>query len=131
MYLLDTNCCIALIKGNERLMQRLERHHLPRFKLSAIVLHELRYGAAKSARKTENLAALASFAAVFSVANFEAEDALEAGDVRAALEAAGKSIGPYDSLIAGQARARDLLLITANTREFSRVEGLRWEDWAA
>ena len=129
MYLLDTNCCIALIKGSERLMQRLERHHRPRFKLSAIVLHELRYGASKSAKRAENLTALASFAAIFGIVDFEEADALEAGDIRAALEAQGRPIGPYDSLIAGQARARDLMLITANTREFARVEGLRWEDW--
>ena len=61
---------------------------------------------------------------------FEPEDAKVAGRVRAALEAVGKPIGAYDLLIAGQALRHQLTLITANAREFSRVKGLEWEDWA-
>ena len=130
MYLLDTNFCIALINGEERLMQRLERHHLPRFKISVIALHELRYGAARSARRDVNLTALAAFAALLGVLPFDPDDAQQAGDIRASLEKQGMPIGPYDSLTAGQARARNLILVTANMREFRRVEGLRSEDWA-
>jgi tRNA(fMet)-specific endonuclease VapC len=61
---------------------------------------------------------------------FEPEDAEEAGDIRAALERSGTPIGPYDTLIAAQARRRGALLVTANRREFARVPGLRSEDWA-
>ena len=66
-----------------------------------------------------------------SILPLEPEDAEEAGEIRAALERAGTPIGPYDVLIAGQARRRDALLVTANSREFARVPGLKTEDWAA
>ena len=62
---------------------------------------------------------------------FESQDAEEAGDIRAALERTGKPIGPYDLLIAAQARRRGATLITANEREFARVPGLKTADWAA
>ena len=61
---------------------------------------------------------------------FETTDADEAGDIRAALERAGTPIGPYDVLVAAQARRRDALLVTANEREFARVPRLKFEDWA-
>ncbi len=61
---------------------------------------------------------------------FNNEDSRAAGSIRAALEAAGKPIGAYDYLIAGQALARQLILVTANVSEFSRVKGLSWQDWA-
>ncbi len=62
---------------------------------------------------------------------FDKEDAIAAGNIRATLALAGTPIGPFDTLIAGQALCRGLTLVTANTREFSRVEGLRVEDWSA
>jgi len=65
----------------------------------------------------------------FEIVGFDQEDSRQAGAVRAMLAAVGTPIGPYDVLIAGQARARDLTLITRNTGEFSRVDGLRVEDW--
>jgi tRNA(fMet)-specific endonuclease VapC len=61
---------------------------------------------------------------------FETADAEEAGDIRAALECAGTPVGPYDVLVAAQARRRDAPLVTANEREFARVPGLKFEDWA-
>jgi tRNA(fMet)-specific endonuclease VapC len=65
-----------------------------------------------------------------SLLPFEFEDAKVAGRVRASLESAGKPIGAYDALIAGQALRHQLILVTANVREFSRIKGLAWEDWA-
>ena len=65
------------------------------------------------------------------VFDFEPDDAEEAGDIRAALERAGTPIGPYDVLIAAQARRRGAMLVTANRREFARVPRLKTEDWAA
>jgi tRNA(fMet)-specific endonuclease VapC len=62
---------------------------------------------------------------------FDDEDARAADGVRAALETAGRPIGAYDLLIAGQALRHDAILVTANTAEFSRVSDLRWEDWAS
>jgi tRNA(fMet)-specific endonuclease VapC len=65
------------------------------------------------------------------VLDFEADDAEEAGDIRAALERAGTPIGPYDVLIAAQARRRGAVLAMANRREFARVPRLTTEDWVA
>ncbi|MBM3548402.1 MAG: type II toxin-antitoxin system VapC family toxin [Alphaproteobacteria bacterium] len=99
--------------------------------LSVAALFELRYGAAKSDRRQENEERLALFLQLpIAILPFEAGDAEEAGDIRAALERAGTPIGPYDVLIAAQARRRSAVLITRNQREFARVPGLRTEDWA-
>jgi tRNA(fMet)-specific endonuclease VapC len=99
--------------------------------ISSIVLFELRYGAMKSARPERNVRRIADFlVGPIAVLPFEPGDAEEAGDIRAAVERAGTSIGPYDLLIAAQARRRGALLVTANTREFARVPGLDIEDWA-
>jgi tRNA(fMet)-specific endonuclease VapC len=64
------------------------------------------------------------------VLSFESGDAEEAGEIRSALERMGTPIGPYDVLVAAQARRRDALLVTANEREFARVPRLKFEDWA-
>jgi tRNA(fMet)-specific endonuclease VapC len=100
--------------------------------IPAIVLFEPWYGIKKSGRRRENTANLSAFLTL-DVAPwpFESEDAEEAGDIRAALERSGKPIGPYDVLIAAQARRRGATLVTANKREFARVPGLKTEDWAA
>lgn len=134
MICLNTNAVIAALKGGpahfiERFDREVARGALV---LPVIVLFELRYGIAKSARRSENAARLADFLnAPITVIPFEPEDAEEAGDIRAALERAGTPIGPYDILIAAQARRRAALLVTANTEEFARVPGLKTEDWAA
>jgi tRNA(fMet)-specific endonuclease VapC len=65
----------------------------------------------------------------FSVLEFDEEDARQAGQIRAHLASQGTPIGPYDVLIAGQAKARELTLVTHNTTEFQRVPGLKLEDW--
>ena len=85
------------------------------------------FGAYKSRRQAHNLALLDGL--LLEVLEFDKEDARQAGEIRAALAAKGTPIGPYDVLIAGQARARDLVLVTHNVGEFSRVDGLRVEDW--
>jgi tRNA(fMet)-specific endonuclease VapC len=96
------------------------------------VLHELWYGVAKSSRPEANAAALVSFLNLaLERWPFDEDDAREAGEIRAALARAGTPIGPYDALIAGQARRRGAILVTANQREFARVPGLKTEDWAA
>jgi tRNA(fMet)-specific endonuclease VapC len=88
------------------------------------------YGIKKSNRPRENAEALATFLTLdLKQWPIEPEDAEEAGDIRAALERSGMPIGPYDILIAAQARRRGAVLVTANQREFARVPGLRTEDW--
>ena len=126
-YLLDTNAVIALMKGNERLIAGLRRHRPQDFAIPAIVAHELFYGAYKSLRIEENLARIDGLQ--FAVLEFDRNDAQKAGEIRAALQASGTPIGPYDVLIAGQAVARDLILITRNLREFERAAGLQAENW--
>ena len=97
--------------------------------MSAIVAHELFYGAFKSRRATQNVASTDSLQ--FEVLEFDKEDARQAGEVRAFLSSRGTPIGPYDVLIAGQAKARNLILVTKNTDEFARVPGLHLDDWQA
>ncbi|MBB2700196.1 UNVERIFIED_ORG: tRNA(fMet)-specific endonuclease VapC [Rhizobium esperanzae] len=126
-YLLDTNAVIALMRGNERLIAGLRRHRPQDFAIPAIVAHELFYGAYKSLRIEENLARIGGLQ--FAVLEFDRNDAQKAGEIRAALQASGTPIGPYDVLIAGQAVARGLILITRNLREFERAAGLQAENW--
>ncbi|MFD2262256.1 type II toxin-antitoxin system VapC family toxin [Lacibacterium aquatile] len=126
-YLLDTNAVIALMKGDPAFLTRLRARRPQDFFLSAIVEHELFYGAYKSQRVTENLARVAALQ--FEVLPFDSEDAQASGRIRAVLGSEGTPIGPYDVLIAGQALARGLVLITRNLREFQRVPGLMAEEW--
>jgi tRNA(fMet)-specific endonuclease VapC len=133
-YLLDTNACIALINGKATSVRtRLQRALAADATVivSSVVAFELWYGVAKSARPESNARLVDTFfAGPVNLLAFEPEDAKVAGRVRAALEAAGKPIGAYDLLIAGQALRHQLTLITANGRKFGRVKGLEWEDWA-
>jgi tRNA(fMet)-specific endonuclease VapC len=134
MICLDTNAVIAAINRRKpELRRRLESAIAADAPIGipTIVLFELRYGIARSARPQENAAILAAFLTLdVSPWRFELEDAEEAGDIRAELERAGTPIGAYDVLIAAQARRRGALLVTASTGEFARVPGLRIEDWA-
>ena len=128
-YLFDANACIGLMNDTApRLLGRMRRHATSDIGLPAPVIFELYYGAFKSRHQNRNLAVIGNLG--FEVVPFDAADALAAGAVRAQLEHAGRPIGPYDTLIAGQALARGLVLVTANTGEFSRVAGLDCEDWS-
>jgi len=133
-YLLDTNACIALINDKvPSVRTRLQKALAADAKVlaSSVVVIELWYGVAKSARPEANARLVETFfAGPVSLLAFEPEDAKVAGRVRASLEAVGKPIGAYDLLIAGQALRNQLTLITANGKEFGRVKGLEWEDWA-
>ncbi len=134
MICLDTNAVIAAINRRQpNVRRRLEAAIAggTPVGISTIVLFEMRYGIAKSTRPRENTAILAAFLALnVTPWPFEPEDAREAAEVRAELERAGTPIGPYDLLIAAQARLRHAVLVTANTGEFARVPGLRTQDWA-
>lgn len=126
-FLLDSNAVIALMKGMPTFLSRLHKHQPTDFALSSIVAHELFYGAYKGKRVIENLIRVEALQ--FEVLEFDKEDARRAGELRAFLAGAGTPIGPYDVLIAGQAWARELTLITHNVREFQRVPQIRVEDW--
>jgi tRNA(fMet)-specific endonuclease VapC len=126
-FLLDSNALIALLKGHDGFLANLTRHSPSDFSVSAIVWHELHYGAHKGSRTQHSLVRMQALS--FEVVGFDREDAEASGQVRAHLAAAGSPIGPYDVLIAGQALARGLTLVTHDMREFQRVPGLRVEDW--
>ena len=129
-YLLDTNACIALFNETSPTLSAQVRRHVPaEIGLPAPVLYELYYGAYKSRRVERNVGLLDHIG--FEIVAFDAADARVAGEIRSRLEGIGRPIGPYDLLIAGQALARGLVLVTANTREFERVEGLRCENWSS
>jgi tRNA(fMet)-specific endonuclease VapC len=132
MICLDTNVVIAVLRQQPaHLLERFTRE-LPHgtLALSSVVLFELHYGIANSVRREENTERLAVFLqAPIAVLPFEPEDAAEAGKLRAELKRAGTPIGPYDVLIAAQARRRRAVLVTANGSEFARVRGLKIEDW--
>ncbi len=128
-YLLDTNACIALLNNSSpTLLARMRRHKPDEIGLPAPAAYELYYGAFKSRHASRNLELLDQIG--FETVPFEASDARMAGQIRSQLEAIGRPIGPYDLLIAGQACARDLILVTANSGEFQRVQGLQCEDWS-
>lgn len=127
MYLLDTNAVIAALKGNAAMLARIRACRPEDVAISAIVAHELYFGAFRSVRVEENPSRVDALR--FRTLEFDRDDARSAGEVRARLAAAGSPIGPFDVLIAGQALSRSLVLITRNGREFSRIDGLGIEDW--
>jgi len=134
MILLDTNTVIAVLnvrpeRVGERLVERLDAGDT--VAVSSIVIFELWYGIAKSSRRESNIARLEEFmAGGIGVLAIDSEDGRASGEIRATLDAAGTPIGPYDLLIAGQAKRHGATLVTSNTREFRRVKGLKCEDWA-
>ena len=133
MISLDTNAVIAAINIGPSLVRKRLDEALGRGEsvaVSSIVLFELRYGIAKSARRERNESRLDEFMSGWiQTLAFDSEDAKEAGELRAKLERAGTPIGYYDVLIAAQACRRDASVVTANVGEFARVPGLRVEDW--
>jgi tRNA(fMet)-specific endonuclease VapC len=133
---LDTNVAIALLNESQpRVRTHFDatRTAGTAFGLSMIVYHELMYGAAASRRRKANEDKIALFVASGEIAllPFEAADAIEAAEIRAQLKRTARPIGPYDVLIAAQARRAGTTLVTANMREFKRVPGLIVVDWAA
>lgn len=127
-YLLDANAVIALLNDTTPPITRRIRRYAPRdFGVSVVVIHALYYGAFKSQRVEKNVTRVDALQ--FPVVEFDQEDARQAGEIRADLASKGTPIGPYDVLIAGQAKARKLTLVTHNTTEFLRVPNLKVEDW--
>jgi tRNA(fMet)-specific endonuclease VapC len=129
--MLDTNLCVRVLRDRPAALRDKFNAEASSLSISSVVLYELLYGAAKSVRPTENRQQVEAFSERLEVLDFDADAALHAGEIRADLERAGNTIGAYDLLIAGHARSRGLIVVTNNTREFKRVDGLRIEDWEA
>lgn len=129
-YLIDTNIVIYTMKNRpQHVKQRFEKHH-GRMGISTVTLGELVFGAEHSQQVERNLADIEALVARLEVLPFDTGAAYHFGQIRAALYRAGKPIGPYDMMIAGQAIASGLTLVTNNVKEFKRVPGLMLEDWS-
>ena len=131
-YLFDTNICIYLInKKFEYLIDRVEKCGIEKIGISSITIAELEYGIAKSSSpyKEENRVALLGFLLPFKFINFNQNDAYEYGRIRQNLQSKGKIIGNMDILIGSQAISRELILVTNNEKEFTRIENLEIENW--
>lgn len=129
-YLLDTNVWVDYL--NERyptVASRILASDPDDLGLSSVVLAELRYGADKSRRPDWNHARIDTLAREVPILEFDSSAATAFGRLRSRLESSGQPIGPYDMLIAAQALAGDLILVTDNEREFERVAGLQIENW--
>jgi tRNA(fMet)-specific endonuclease VapC len=127
--MLDANLCIRVLRDRPIYIKDRFKKEAPTLGISTVVLHELFYGAARSSRPDIQRAMVDSFSAQIRVVNFDSVAADHAADIKANLAASGKLIGPNDLLIAGHARSLGLKLITGNLGEFTRVDGLRCEDW--
>jgi len=128
-YLLDTNICIYAIKREAEVLRRLQERGPDDFGISAITVAELWFGAAKSSRPQRTRESVDAFLRPFEVLPFAGEAAQEYAELRLQLEKAGQPIGERDLLIASIAKSRRLTVVTHNVREFSRVSGLKVEDW--
>ena len=130
MVLLDTNACIRVLTNRSAaLVAQLRSREPAEICLCAVTKAELRFGAYNSARPAENIRLLQLFFEPFVSIPFDDMAADQYGRIRFDLARQGKLIGGNDLLIAAIALARDLMLVTANTREFGRVTGLRFENW--
>ena len=129
-YMLDTNICIYAIKNKpEKVLNTLKEKMNDGICISAITLAELAHGVEKSAARDKNRAALLRFLSILTVLPFDDLAAAEYGEVCAYLQRKGTPIGTMDMLIAAHSKTEGLILVTNNTREFERVEGLTLENW--
>lgn len=129
-YMLDTNICIFIIKNKpETVIRKFMECDVGDICISSITYAELVHGVEKSAAREKNKIALTVFLSEIQIMPFDDTAAQVYGAVKAELQKSGTPIGPLDTLIAAHAKALDLILVTNNTREFVRVEGLRLEDW--
>jgi len=130
VFLLDTNACIRILNGSSpEMVARLRRHRPSEIRLCSVVKAELLSGARKSDRPHQNLQLLDELFSVVGSLPFDDDCAAHAGTIRHDLERAGTPVGPHDLLIAATAMAHDAVLVTHNVGEFSRILGLKLEDW--
>jgi len=129
--MLDTNLCVRALRDRPAFIRERMKRESGTLCISTIILYELYVGVALSSAPDKGRREVEKFASMLIVLDFDAQAAGHAADIRATLTRGGNIIGPNDLLIAGHARSLGLKLITGNLREFSRVDGLRCEDWLA
>ena len=128
-FLLDTDTCIAAMRGREDVVSRLSQLSPDECRVSTVTVYELEVGVAKCREPQKERAKVTRFLASLQVLALDAEAAQRAGDLRADLEKRGAMIGPYDVLLAGQCLVHRLTLISGNLSEFNRVPGLQVAGW--
>lgn len=128
-YLLDTNVCIAAMRGNGRIVQGLAARSPEDCAVSMVTVFELFAGVFRCNDPEGEGQKVSNFLKPFHLLPFDWDSAMKTAEIRFLLEKAGTKIGPYDLQLSGQALSLDLILVTHNTREFKRVNGLRIEDW--
>lgn len=128
-YLLDTNICIAWIKGDERVKAKIMSVEPEDVVTCAVVTAELHYGVRKSQHRARNELNVRNFLRQFQSLPFDDNAAEQHGIIRVMLEQAGTPIGPYDLMIAAIAQAHNLTVVTRNLREFERIQTLKCETW--
>ena len=130
IYFLDTNICIFHINDSApKMSEKLENFPLENIKIPAMVSAELLYGAEKSQWRDVNIQRYRDFISLFDITAFDTAAAEHYADIRAALEKSGSVIGGNDMIIAAIVRANSGILVTNNTKEFSRIRGISLEDW--
>lgn len=129
MYILDTNTLIYFFKGIGNVADKLLAASPKDIGIPAVVLYELEYGIARSTSPKKRMKQLEELFSLVEVLPFGNEEAKTSATIRASLEKKGTPIGPYDVLIAGTALSKQGILVTSNTKEFSRVSRLKIIDW--
>lgn len=130
-YMLDTNICIYAIKHKpEQVFLKLQEHDPSEVCISSVTYAELVHGVEKSQSIEKNRVALALLLANIEIMDFDSSAAESYGKIRADLEKAGKPIRPLDMMIAGHAKSLGYTVVTNNTKEFMRVNGVKLENWA-
>ncbi len=128
-YLLDTNVCIAAMRGNPQVVQALDARSPEDCAVSMVSIFELYAGVFRCNDPEREGRKVATFLEPFHLLPFDWDAAIKTAEIRYSLEKAGMKIGPDDLQLSGQALSLDLILVTHNTREFKCVSGLRVEDW--
>lgn len=128
-FLIDTNTCIAVMRNHPLIVRRVSGWSPQDLAVSTITSYELHTGVAKCAHPAKERSKVETFLNTLVELPFDSKAASEAARLRALLESQGQMIGPYDVLLAGQAVAAGLVLVTNNVGEFARVPGLQFEDW--
>ena len=131
MYLLDTNICIfAINRKTPQLINTINKKSKHDIYISSLTIAELEFGVENSQYVEKNRVALLKFISLFRILPFDDEDAVCYGKLKTKLKKKGEIIGPIDMLLAAQALSKDLIFVTNNADEFSRVDGLKIEDWS-
>ncbi len=129
-YILDTNICIYIIKKHpDSVLKKLTQHKINELCISSITCAELNFGVENSQHPNRNREVIETFILPLNIVDFDYMAAKHYGEIRAALQKQGKTIGPLDMLIAAHARSLNLILVTNNKKEFERVPHLKVINW--